>query len=121
MISVLLTCESRYPVNRQALKKRVEAVLAAVGLDEVEVSLLIVGERKMRQLFLDFAKENRTGEVLAFPQNGPRGPDGILYLGDVAISYPAARQIAMEEGKMVDEVMGELGEHGIREILNPKP
>ena len=117
MFSVLITSDSRYPVNRPALRRKAEAVLGKIGVEDVEVSLLIAGERKMKKLFRDFLKKDEAGEVLAFPQDGPRAPDGILYLGDIVISYPAARKIAMEEEKMVGEVLEELVEHGINNLL----
>src|SRR3989344_5997524 len=105
MISVSLFCESRYPVDRRAIKKTAETVLGKQGVSgDVEVSIAIVGERKMHQLNKRYRSKDATTDVLSFSQTeslstgekvkSPPAPDGILRLGDVVISFPQARKNA---------------------------
>ncbi len=117
MISVLISSESRYKINREKIRKLVQNLLGQAGLDEAEVSILIVGTRKIRELNRVFRKIDEETDVLAFPLEAPRDEDGILRLGDIVICYPKARGQAGEEGKMVDEKIDELVEHGLRHLL----
>jgi len=121
MISVSLFCESRYPVNRRLVKKTVEAVLGERGISgDVEVSLAIVGDRKMRQLNKKYRNKDKTANVLSFSQvEGEKlvSPDGVLRLGDVVVSYPQARKSAREKEVLVDEEINFLISHGLLHLL----
>lgn len=117
MVSVLISSESRYKVNKAKIRQMVEELLGRAGLDQAEVSLLVAGERKMASLNYRFRKVKKATDVLSFPQESARGPDEILRLGDIIICYPIARAEAAQEGKMVDEKICELVEHGLRHLL----
>jgi len=117
MISVLITSGSRYPFARRLIREKIKKFLSTVGLDDVEVSLAIVGIRKVQALNRQYRQINKAGLVLSFPLDETRGPDGILRLGDVVICYPEARQKAAQEKKMVDEVIWELVEHGLKNLI----
>lgn len=117
MISVLISSESRYLVNRKGIRQQVEDLLVRAGLEDIEVSISVVGTRKIRSLNRDFRQVNEVTDVLSFVQEAPRGPDGILRLGDIVVCYPVCREEARQEEKMVDEKMGELVEHGLRHLL----
>lgn len=117
MISVLISSESRYPIGQKKIREQVSKWLVKEGLEDVEISILVVGSRKIRQLNREYRKNDEPTDVLAFPQEGPRGPDGILRLGDIVICYPAAREEAREEEKLVDEKILELIEHGLNHLL----
>jgi len=117
MVSVLISSESRYKVNRVKIRQTVEEFLDRAGLDQAEVSFLVVGERKMSFLNYRFRKIKKATDVLSFPQESARGPDEILRLGDIVVCYPVARAEAAKENKMVDEKICELVEHGLRHLL----
>lgn len=90
-----------------------------------EVSVALVGERKMRELAKKhLGEQNRLHEVLSFPALEAKGRQGFvtpeeepLMLGDIVICYPEARKIAMKRNRMVDDVLGELAEHGTLHLL----
>lgn len=88
-----------------------------MGLEEVEVSVAIVGNRKIRELNRKYRQLDQPTEVLAFPLEEPRDEMGILRLGDIVISYPQALDLAREENKFVDEIILELVEHGLKHLL----
>lgn len=85
-----------------------------------EVSIAIVGSRKMRALNKKYRGLDRTTNVLSFSleegKDIPRAPDK-LYLGDVVISYPVVIQEAALEKMLVDDKIAELVEHGVRHLL----
>lgn len=121
-IRVLLFSESRYPVNRKKIKKTVEEVLAGQEISgPVEVSVAIVGSRKMRALNKKFRDQDLATDVLSFSilEGKPTllPSDGVLRLGDVVISYPAAVSNAAKKEIMVDEEIASLLEHGLLNLL----
>jgi len=117
MISILITSGSRYPISRPKIKAKVTQMIEDSGLQDVEVSILIAGERKLRQLNQQYRQLDQATEVLAFPLEEPRDQEGLLRLGDIIICYPEAQEIAREENKFVDEVIDELVEHGLKHLL----
>ncbi|MDZ4209806.1 MAG: rRNA maturation RNase YbeY [Candidatus Curtissbacteria bacterium] len=117
MISVLISSESRYTIERTQIRQAVQKFLEGVGLIDVEVSILVVGSRKIHQLNRDFRKVDSPTDVLSFPQEESRGPDGVLRLGDVVVCYSICVDEARRENKMVVEKMQELVEHGLRHLL----
>lgn len=119
MISVLIKAGSRYPFGRKKIRKKIKLFLQKAGLDEAEISLAVVGARKSQSLNKQYRDLDQPAPVLSFSLEEPRGPDEILRLGDVIVCYPLAREKAVRERKMVDEVVWELVEHGIKQILNP--
>lgn len=128
MISISLFCESRYPVNRKGIKKTVEAVLGERGVSgNIEVSIAVVGDRKMRSLNKKYRNKDATTDVLSFSQTeglpaGRQGKgitllDGMLRLGDVVVSFPQVRKNAMRKEVLIDEEINFLVRHGILHLL----
>jgi len=117
MISTLISSESRYPICRPKIKAKVEEVLRRFKVDEVEVSIMIFGDRKIRQLNKQYRQIDETTDVLSFALEESRSEDGLLRLGDIAISYPQVQAIAREQNLLVDEVVNRLVEHGVLHLL----
>ena len=127
MSEILVRSESRYPVDKRAVRECVKRILAQENIvGEVEVSVIVVGDRKMRELNKKYRGKKETTAVLAFPLDTPQKrqfplpfstPDGVLRLGDIFISFPQTVKLAAEEEKLVDEKILELVEHGVRNLL----
>jgi len=83
-----------------------EAARAWVRPDEA-LSLSLVGDREMRELNRDWRGQDRTTDVLSFPQL-ERGA-----LGDVVISLDTARRQAREGGWPLRTELRRLLAHGI--------
>jgi probable rRNA maturation factor len=117
MISVLITSESHYKFERAKIRQAIIRLLKKEKLDNVEVSLAIVGSRKIKELNRQYRKINEVTDVLAFSLEEARGPNGHLRLGDIVICYPVAREQARIENKLVVDKMMELVEHGLKHLL----
>lgn len=125
MFRILISRQSRYPADTKTLKKRIRDVLLEHNAVSGEVSVALVGERKMRVLSKKHLGENgRLHEVLSFPALDAKSAQGFvtpeeepLMLGDIVICYPEARKIAMKRNRMVDDVLQELAEHGTLHLL----
>jgi len=117
MIKVLITTESRYPADRKIIRDRAIKVLESHGVKgKAEVEVSIVGDRKMKELHKKYMGDDTTTDVLSFPLEDS-GPDGVLRLGCVVVSYPQAIKEAIEENVLVDEKIAFLVEHGILHLL----
>ncbi|MBI3955909.1 rRNA maturation RNase YbeY [Candidatus Gottesmanbacteria bacterium] len=126
MISVLFQTETHYPVNRKKVRDAITAVLAKKIHRNAEVSIAIIGDRRMRDLNRTYRKLDATTDVLSFPLSDPAytkgqsfvdAPDDILRLGDIIVSYPQAVATAAEENKLVDDVIAFLALHGLNHLL----
>lgn len=120
---VLIFVESRYKVNRKRITETIRKLLKEKGVSEdSEVSVAIVGDRKMRSLNKKYKGKDGTTNVLSFslaeggsvalPQDGD-----ILRLGDVVVSYPQVINEAAKEEVLVDEKIDELVSHGVLHLL----
>lgn len=119
--SIPIYIESRYKVNRKLLKQTVMRVLEEKGIvGPVEVSLAIVGARKMRTLNNKYRNMDRATNVLSFSQIEGEAtvmPQDFLVLGDVIVCYPIAVDDAARDNMLVDRKIAELVEHGLLHLL----
>ena len=120
-VNVLLHVESRYRVGRKRVRQTVEKVLKTQDVQgPVEVSIAIVGDRKMRELSKKYKGEDKTRNILTFSliEGEPIVmPTDILRLGDIVISYPVVITEAAAQEKLVDDRINELIEHGLMHLL----
>lgn len=120
-VSVPIYVESRYKVNRKKIKQVVADTVRKHGIvTPFEVSIAIIGNRKMRALNKKYRDIDKTTNVLSFSQTEGEGPPretNKLYLGDIVISYPVVIEEAALEKMLVDDKISELIEHGVRHLL----
>jgi len=119
---ILISSESRFIINRKLIRNMVLSFLDEQKIkSEIEVSISFVGDRKMRKLNKKYRGIEETTPVLSFPQENGRPfvnpPDGVLYLGDIVISYPQMVALAACENKLVDQKIAELIRHGLANLL----
>ncbi|MEK7450697.1 MAG: rRNA maturation RNase YbeY [Patescibacteria group bacterium] len=120
-IQIPIFVESRYKVNRRKIKLAINNILGKQEVTgPVEVSVAIVGDRKMRELSRKYKNEDKTRNVLSFSLmegEAIRVPDDILRLGDIVISYPVVIKEASKEEMLVDDKIDELVGHGLMHLL----
>lgn len=127
MAQVAIVSDSKFPVNRKRIRAAVERVLSDKGVSsDVEVSIAIVGDRKMTALHQKYKGEPGTTDVLSFGYSEHGGSDtkgfvdpqgSSLLLGDIVVSYPQVIKQAIEENKLVDDKIDFLVEHGMLHLL----
>jgi probable rRNA maturation factor len=117
---VLISSGSRYPINRKRVRETTLKYLENLGIDEAEVSVAIVGSRKIQELNKKYRNLDEPTTVLTFALEEPRDEEGILRIGDIVISYPQARIIAEEDNLSMDEAIDKLLIHGLNNLLGNK-
>ena len=120
-VQIPIFVESRYRVNRKRIKKTISKVLTEHEIKgPVEVSVAVVGDRKMRALSKKYKGEDKTRNILSFSlsegESTYLGKD-MLRLGDIVISYPQVIRDASSEEVLVDDKIDELAQHGILHLL----
>ena len=120
-LNVLIFVESRYKVNRKRIRTALSNLLAEQRVNSpIEVSVAIVGDRKMRKLSKKYKGEDKTRNVLSFSltEGGKtETPPGTLRLGDIVISYPVVINEAARDEVLVDDKIEELVAHGMSHLL----
>lgn len=119
---VLIFVESRYKVNRRKIKEAINEVLGDNNVESmVEVSVAVVGDRKMRDLNKKYRQIDKTTNVLSFPLSEgaeSRLPqDGVVRLGDIVLSYPQIIREAARDEVLVEEKIDELVRHSMLHLL----
>jgi len=113
--------ESRYKVNRKRIASTLKNLLNKQEIrGPVEVSIAIVGNRKMRNLSKKYKGEDKTRDLLSFSLTEGESsnlPQDVLRLGDIVISYPEVIKQASRDEMLVDDKIDELIEHGLEHLL----
>lgn len=123
MIKVYVSKQSNYPISTARIKKQLSEFFKKEGItSSADVSVSLVGEKKMTDLAQKYLKEeDSVHNVLSFPfiedKNFKYPPDDILHLGDIVVCYPKAAQEANQEGKLIEEKILELVSHGAMHLM----
>lgn len=108
-------------MNRKRIKSAVSAVLEDNSVNSpIEVSIAIVGDRKMHKLNKQYRDKDKTTNILSFPlAEGEQThlPADVVRLGDIVISYPELIRESAEQEMLVDDRVDELVQHGMLHLM----
>jgi probable rRNA maturation factor len=96
------------------LRQRAHRYLEALGLEQAELSILVVGDPAIRRLNRRWRGVDRATDVLSFPAAGP-GPAALL--GDVVVSIDTARRAARAAARPVAHELDRYLAHGLLHLL----
>ena len=140
MNSILIHTDTRYPVNRKHVRRAVDDTLKKFKMESgnFEVSLAVVGSRKMKTICEKYLNDGQKHEILSFPfeeisqqrfgtgqaahqnsagQGFVNPPDGVLRLGDIILCWPYVVARAAEDEMMVDDKIYDLICHGVEHLI----
>ena len=123
MIHVNVYKQSSFPVSTKKIKDRVIKILTDNGLtSDFEVSVAIVGSAKMLEIGKKYYKDNTEHPIFTFPYSEVKEPfllpeDGVNRLGEIIISYPQAVAESKKTGKLLDQIVCDLAEHGSLHLM----
>ena len=86
----------------------------------VEVSIAVIGNRKMRALNKKYRDIDKSTNVLSFSQtegDGVMQPPYKLYLGDIVLSFPKVIEECARDNMLIDDRVDELVEHSLMHLL----
>ena len=97
-------------VDEDFLKKVAEIVLEGEKTKEVELSIALVGQGRIRELNKRYRGKNRATDVLAFPNNE-------FGLGEIAICLREVKKNAKRFGSVFEKELVRVLIHGILHLL----
>lgn len=118
--------EPHYPLKKSLLVSAAKCALENAKVKgKAEISISIIGDRKMKNLNKEYRGIDQSTDVLSFPyslDSDKKGtfinpPSKYLNLGDVIISYPQLLERAAKEETMVDDMAKILVAHGSLHLL----
>lgn len=129
-IAIKIAPAYRGKVTPDLLRRAAQAALAQAGaVPTSELTIVVTGDRRIRELNRRYLGEDRPTDVLAFPA-GPQAPlrvaqgklfvtapEAAAYLGDIILSYPRAREQAEAAGHPVEAELQLLVVHGVLHLL----
>lgn len=108
---------TRTRVDAAYLKKVAAAALKKIKRGNAELSVVFVGERRMRTLNRRYRLKNRPTDVLSFSQEGAetfvKTPERVVRLGEVILCAPVAKEQARRLGHSFNKEAAILLVHGI--------
>jgi rRNA maturation RNase YbeY len=111
----------KHKIETRRLKQRLQRILENLRCANRELSVLIVGDAKIRQLNAQYRNQNKATDVLSFPQQEEGetrgGEHQTALLGDIVISGETARRQAREHQFTFEEELVLLSIHGILHLL----
>lgn len=103
---------------QEKLQSAAEAVLRFTRTPpSPELSIVITSNEKIRILNRQYRGIDADTDVLSFPAEEIDPETGNVYLGDILIAFPYARDQAEAEGQSIDHVMQLLVVHGVLHLL----
>jgi rRNA maturation RNase YbeY len=106
----------RASLQRHQISRLAQTILTAAGEPGAELSLDLVGDRRMRRLNRQYRGRDHPTDVLAFAMREAKGPVSPL-LGDVVISLDAAARRSAAAGRSIEQDLAALLIHGILHLM----
>jgi probable rRNA maturation factor len=103
-------------VSVRKIQGAARSILKYLDQDQSELSLMLVDNRKIKELNSRYRSKNEPTDVLSFSP-GEGLPGGVRLLGDVVISLEQAEKQAARRKKTLEEEVESLLIHGILHLL----
>jgi probable rRNA maturation factor len=106
-------------IDEKFLRSAEEKTLSSLNRkNSIEISLVVCGEKMIKDLNRVWRGENRPTDVLSFGGKEAKkdfkpAPDGIVHFGEIFICYPVAEKQSRKYGYSIKEEMARLLVHGI--------
>jgi probable rRNA maturation factor len=117
MVNIIISDPYDGLIEPQTLQKAVLHVLEHQTAQDSEVTVLIEGDQRLRELNLQFLEIDAPTDVLSFPSDEIDPETGSKYLGDIIISYPRGLEQANAAGHPVESELMLLVVHGALHLL----
>lgn len=106
--------QKKIKINAPELVKLAQEVLARLGSNDSELSLLLVDNKSIRELNKKYLGKNSPTDVLSFSMSeGAFGNVNSNILGDVVLSLEKAKELADQEETPLKTIIANLLIHGI--------
>ncbi len=115
--NVHVQCDPAFGASAAGLADAARTALEHEAAPAGELTIVLTGTDRMRQLNRDFAGEDRPTDVLSFADGTPDPETGLVYFGDVIIAVPVAMAQASEANHPPAAELALLTVHGLLHLL----
>lgn len=107
------------PVNEEFLKRVAKKVFEGENIERTNLSVVLIGQGRMRKLNKKYLGKNRVTDVLAFGQGQKFSilPKGELSLGEIVICLREVRKNARKCQSTFEKELARVLIHGILHLL----
>src|SRR5262249_44843298 len=99
------------------VRRTASAHLRDLGLQNNELSILLVGDAEIRTLNRNWRRKDKATDVLSFPADIPLRTPGRRVLGDLVVSLDTARRQANALGFSLKRELARYLAHGLLHLL----
>jgi probable rRNA maturation factor len=99
------------------IRRMAKRFLGFLGLDNVELSIVITSDSRIRVLNRQWRGKNEATDVLSFPACQEEGFSRTRLLGDIVISLDTARKQACSQKVSVEQELARYLAHGLLHLL----
>jgi len=99
-------------IKKDVCRGFLSRVIRECGMNADQVSVLFTDDAVMRKYNREYRHEDRTTDVISFPAGG-KNMEGLVNIGDIVISVPAAFRQAQEAGWSLEKEIKKLLVHGL--------
>ena len=118
MASIHIKNTTRVPVKTSSLRRFAARVLESTrDWRGAELSILLVGDRRIQSLNEQWRGRPRPTDVLSFPMDDKPAPGETLLIGDIVIGARQALADARDERVPLDDKLRELTLHSILHLM----
>jgi probable rRNA maturation factor len=115
---ILIKNPKNWGLDRGEVLKKATEALEFFGLKEnIELSVIFVGQKKAKELNVQYRQKDYIPQVLGFPMSKMADADGYIRLGDVVICTQKLKYETRYFKKDRDEILGEWMRHGVENLL----
>ncbi len=115
---LLRNTQRKVKLDTTLIKSRTRKVLQSLELEKIELSILIVNDKKIQELNSNYRDQDKPTDVLSFPQEeGTIDEAGHRLLGDVVVSAETAEKQAEDHCLTLDQEIMLLIIHGVLHLM----
>ena len=115
------TIKAKFPFSQTLIKKIISLIAQELKLKKnFEITVLLVGDKKIRVLNKKYRQKDKITDVLAFsPKEGKQFivPEAVNYLGEIFICYPQLKRQAKKFGQTIEKEFALLLIHGFLHLV----
>lgn len=114
----MINIKSKFDFSKKDVERAARAALTHQNqASEVELSIVLTSDERLRQLNRDYLGIDSPTDVLSFPASESDPDTGSPYLGDILISIPRAKAQAKIAGHALESEIQLLIVHGVLHLL----
>lgn len=115
---ILIKYPKNWGLSYQLVEKLAKKALKHFGYNEkeVELSIIFVGQKKAKELNINYRQKNYIPQVLGFPMSKEKDADGMIRLGDIVICTQKLKYESVFLKKSIDDVLKEWLVHGVENL-----